>query len=85
MCDPWRGALALVTILAVVGACGADPTAGKVEGPGNAEKAARSYSPNADPADFTTEVDNKYFPLKPGLAETEKSFTVRAPPKYASL
>ena len=32
---------------------------------GSSGKAGESYSPNIDPADFTTTVDNKYFPLKP--------------------
>jgi hypothetical protein len=27
---------------------------------------ASSYSPSIDPSDFTTTIDNKYFPLKPG-------------------
>ena len=30
------------------------------------DKAGEAYSPNIDPADFSTNVDNKYFPLKPG-------------------
>jgi hypothetical protein len=29
-------------------------------------KTGEAYSPSIDPADFTTRVDNKYFPLKPG-------------------
>jgi hypothetical protein len=30
------------------------------------DKVREAYAPNIDPADFTTEIDNKYFPLKPG-------------------
>src|SRR5918998_2614584 len=26
----------------------------------------KTYAPHIDPADFTTTIDNKYFPLKPG-------------------
>jgi hypothetical protein len=29
-------------------------------------KAQEGYSPSIDPADFSTKIDNKYFPLKPG-------------------
>jgi hypothetical protein len=29
-------------------------------------KEKNAYSPNIDPAEFTTKIDNKYFPLKPG-------------------
>ena len=30
------------------------------------DEAGETYSPNIDPANFTTRIDNKYFPLKPG-------------------
>jgi len=30
------------------------------------DKAGEAYAPDIDPADFTTKIDNKYFPLKPG-------------------
>jgi hypothetical protein len=30
------------------------------------ETTQHAYAPHIDPADFTTEIDNKYFPLKPG-------------------
>jgi hypothetical protein len=33
---------------------------------GSSEKADKPYAPNIDPADFVSEIDNKYFPLKPG-------------------
>jgi hypothetical protein len=28
---------------------------------------ARAYAPRINPAEFTTKVDNNYFPLKPGI------------------
>jgi hypothetical protein len=49
-------ALVSVLVLAVLTAgCG-----------GSSEKADKPYAPNIDPADFVSEIDNKYFPLKPG-------------------
>ncbi len=30
------------------------------------ETTQHAYAPYINPADFTTEIDNKYFPLKPG-------------------
>jgi hypothetical protein len=66
----------------VTGACGADLTAEQTEGrktsdeavggampafvPEVAEDAAADYAPQIDPSDFVNEVDNPYFPLKPG-------------------
>src|SRR5918992_696732 len=32
----------------------------------SSHKAQKAYAPHIDPADFTTTIDNKYFPLKPG-------------------
>jgi hypothetical protein len=26
----------------------------------------KAYTPHIDPADFTTKIDNEYFPMKPG-------------------
>ena len=58
---------ALVGVLLVL----AVSTAGCAGGPGektsgSSEKADKPYAPNIDPADFVSEIDNKYFPLKPG-------------------
>ncbi len=39
---------------------------GGSSGNGNTKTTQAAYSPNIDPADFTTKIDNKYFPLKPG-------------------
>jgi hypothetical protein len=75
-----RGAavVALAAGLAVTGACGADQTAQQTGGsktsneaippfaPEVAQQPAANYSPNIDPSNFVKEVDNPYFPLKPG-------------------
>jgi hypothetical protein len=52
---------AAVALVALAG-CGASGGAGS-----NAQgKAQNAYAPNIDPSDFTSKIDNKYFPLKPG-------------------
>jgi hypothetical protein len=66
----------------VTSACGADRTVEQAEGgrtsdeavsgampafaPEVAEDAAGDYAPQIDPSNFVNEVDNPYFPLKPG-------------------
>ena len=52
------GALAALVILA---GCGGTSGAGDAQG-----KTHKAYAPSIDPADFTTTINNKYFPLKPG-------------------
>jgi hypothetical protein len=54
---------ALVVLVAVLmaGCGGSEDKAGVSSG-----KAEKSYAPNIDPANFTTKIDNRYFPLKPG-------------------
>jgi hypothetical protein len=42
---------------------------------GTAKSTQTTYSPNIDPADFTTKIDNKYFPLKPGTTFVYKGKT----------
>ncbi len=71
-------ALAMVACLAAVCACGADqPTAKTGDSstskeavvpfaPEVAEQPAANYEPKIDPSNFVKEVDNPYFPLKPG-------------------
>jgi|SRR5215210_488140 len=58
-----RTLTAVVTLVALLaaGCGGSGDSAG-----GSSGKAGETYSPNIDPANFTTNVDNKYFPLKPG-------------------
>jgi hypothetical protein len=34
---------------------------------GGTDTTQEAYSPEINPADFTTPIDNKYFPLKPGI------------------
>jgi hypothetical protein len=67
--------LAMVGGLAVISACGADQTAEQNQAadgtvvpfaPEVAEQPAADYSPDIDPSNFVKEVDNPYFPLKPG-------------------
>jgi hypothetical protein len=53
-------ALALV----VVAGCGAPSGGGEAKG--RTEKAQKAYEPRIESADFTSRIDNKYFPLKPG-------------------
>src|SRR5215210_7331176 len=55
-------ALALV----VVAGCGAPSGGTGGEAKGKTEKAQKAYAPRIEPADFTTKIDNKYFPLEPG-------------------
>src|SRR5215210_3197682 len=33
---------------------------------GTSSREQKAYAPHIDPADFTTKIDNEYFPLKPG-------------------
>ena len=61
--------LGSIVVMLVAGCGGSSGTAD-----GNAGGSAKTtqqttqtaYSPRIDPADFTTNIDNKYFPLKPG-------------------
>src|SRR5215217_4566886 len=52
----------------VILAAGCGGTSGSAGGSaGTTHKTTQAaYSPHIDPADFTTKIDNKYFPLKPG-------------------
>jgi hypothetical protein len=53
---------AAMALVLVAGCGGSSGNAG-----GDAQgKVREAYAPSIDPADFTTKIDNKYFPLKPG-------------------
>ena len=52
--------------LAALAGCGASGGAGGKDQGKAQGKAQSAYAPNIDPADFTSKIDNKYFPLKPG-------------------
>ena len=59
----------LMIWLAGVLAVGCGVSTGKSDGSstkGGDEKAGEAYSPDINPANFSTRIDNKYFPLKPG-------------------
>jgi hypothetical protein len=59
----------IIALSAIVGsvivlAAGCGGSSGKAGGTG--ESTEQAYAPRINPADFTTMIDNKYFPLKPG-------------------
>ena len=58
-------------VLMLVAGCGSSSTTADGNAGGSAKTTQKttqpaSYSPHIDPADFTTKIDNKYFPLKRG-------------------
>jgi hypothetical protein len=62
--------LGSIVVMLVAGCGGSSGTAHGNAG-GSAKTTQKTtqpayYSPRIDPADFTTHIDNKYFPLKPG-------------------
>src|SRR5215216_3230020 len=59
----------IIVLSAIVGSvigfvAGCDGSSGKAGGTG--ESSQKAYAPHINPADFTTTIDNRYFPLKPG-------------------
>jgi len=50
-----------VAMVLLAGCGSSGGTGGEAQG-----KAKDAYAPRVDPADFTTKIDNKYFPLEPG-------------------
>src|SRR5215203_5405329 len=52
--------------IAILAGCGA--SSGSTDGAAKSttEKTQKTYAPRIEPADFTTRIDNKYFPLEPG-------------------
>ena len=61
-------ALILMIGLAVVLVAGCSGFSGKSDDSSDkrGNKGGKAYSPDINPADFTTNIDNKYFPLEPG-------------------
>jgi hypothetical protein len=59
-------ALILGAAVVVVAGCGAPSGSSGGNANGSGEKTQKAYAPRIDPADFTTRIDNKYFPLEPG-------------------
>ncbi len=56
----------VMTLLAVAGCGGSSDNAGGTGGGKTQETTQQAYAPHINPADFTTKIDNKYFPLEPG-------------------
>jgi hypothetical protein len=63
--------IGLVMALVLVSGCGSSSSAGG----GAKPTSGKSYAPSIDPAGFTTEIDNKYFPLEPGTTFVYKGET----------
>src|SRR3712207_4016697 len=51
----------MMVVLVVAGCTGSPQDTGSPQG-----EEGKAYAPRIDPADFTTTIDNEYFPLKPG-------------------
>ena len=58
--------LGMAMALVLVGGCNASSGSSGGNEKGETDKAQVAYAPRIDPADFTTKIDNKYFPLEPG-------------------
>jgi hypothetical protein len=59
-------ALIGVAMVLVAGCSGSSGQAGSNADEKAQETTQEGYAPRIEPADFTTKIDNKYFPLKPG-------------------
>jgi len=59
-----------MTLVLVAGCGGSSGSTGGAKG-----KTQGTYAPSIDPADFTTKIDNKYFPLEPGTTFVYKGKT----------
>src|SRR5919205_2760825 len=55
-----------VAMTLVTGCGGSSDNAGGAGEGKTQETTQQTYAPHINPADFTTKIDNKYFPLKPG-------------------
>jgi hypothetical protein len=85
MMKPRKALLALmgaVMALVLVAGCGASSGGSGGNANGSTKKAQGAkqvaYSPRIRPADFTTKIDNKYFPLKPGTTFVYRGKTANA-------
>jgi hypothetical protein len=56
----------MVMALVLVAGCNASSGSSGGSVHNTAQKTHKAYAPNINPADFTTKIDNRYFPLKPG-------------------
>ena len=76
------GIAAMVTSAALV-ACGGDEETTAEAGAG-ANLPQGSEPVKLDPAEFTTEIDNPYWPMKPGSPGSTESSTARGPSRRSS-
>ena len=64
--------IGMIMVVVLLAGCGG--SSGNMSGDAGG-KAKEAYAPSIDPADFTTKIDNKYFPLKPGTKFVYKGKT----------
>jgi hypothetical protein len=62
----WPALIGAAVAMMFVAGCGASSGSSGGGANGSGEKAHEAYAPRINPADFTTKIDNKYFPLEPG-------------------
>ena len=67
--------IGVAIVLVLLAGCGGSSgdSGGSAQG-----KAQEGYSPSIDPADFSTKIDNKFFPLKPGTTFVYRGKTADA-------
>jgi hypothetical protein len=63
-------ALGLGSVVAAVAGCGGEGVSGEADSPGGYPLPHGSEPVTLDPADFTVEIDNRYWPMKPGTRWT---------------
>jgi hypothetical protein len=67
---------AILGLMVMLAACGGSTSGNAGRNPDGTAKTTRTaYSPDIDPAGFSTKIDNKYFPLKPGTTFVYKGKT----------
>ncbi len=59
-------ALILGATVVIVAGCGVPSGSSASNANGSGEKTQQAYAPHINPSDFTTRLDYRYFPLKPG-------------------